>query len=186
VPSKQRPKRPRCSYREGTRPCRRLGSGNPPLCEDHILALKLPGRRSFSVSDLLDSAKDMLLGRVSVDTFKEVGIETARDWMASRLGDMDEDVPDQEMMQAMMDRIRHVERVAKNRANQIPAAPPPPRVQSINPRTVLGFPPEMPLTRELVKQRQRDLAHIYHPDKAGNVESMKMVNEATQKLLQSL
>lgn len=47
----------------------------------------------------------------------------------------------------------------------------------------MGFPPTAKLTRQLIKQRQRQLAALLHPDKGGSEEAMKRLNAATQRLL---
>ena len=42
------------------------------------------------------------------------------------------------------------------------------------------------LQRDTVKQVYRELAGIYHPDRGGNIEAMKAVNEFKERLLKSL
>lgn len=70
------------------------------------------------------------------------------------------------------------------------AAPPPsqpaPPSSSEDARTVLGFPPNAPLTRALIKQRQRALASMFHPDAGGSHEAMQRVNVAAEELLAQL
>lgn len=63
-----------------------------------------------------------------------------------------------------------------------PAAPRP------DPREVLGFEPSTPLTAELVRQRRKELAKIFHPDtgQAGSEAAMKRVNAAAEELLANL
>lgn len=55
-----------------------------------------------------------------------------------------------------------------------------------NPRVVMGFPPGAQLTRELVKERQRVLAGLWHPDKGGSTESMQRLNSAAEALLREI
>jgi hypothetical protein len=53
----------------------------------------------------------------------------------------------------------------------------------INPRVILGFPPEMKLTEKIIKERQRALAKLWHPDIGGSPEAMTRLNAATDMLL---
>lgn len=56
-----------------------------------------------------------------------------------------------------------------------------------DPRQVLGFPPDFPLTRELIKQRQRALSGLWHPDKpGGSTEAMQRLNAAADALLSEI
>jgi hypothetical protein len=56
-----------------------------------------------------------------------------------------------------------------------------------DPRVVLGFEPGETLTAARVKERKRQLAALFHPDKAGgSISAMKRVNEAADALLKSL
>lgn len=69
-----------------------------------------------------------------------------------------------------------------------PAPPPrPPEApKHDNPRTVLGFRDDEKLTKKSVKDRQRALAELFHPDKGGSVEAMQRVNAAAQLLLKEI
>lgn len=75
-----------------------------------------------------------------------------------------------------------------------PGAPPPPRPSSpppidpeIEARRILGFEPADRLTREMVVERKRALAKVFHPDlSTGSVEQMKRVNLAADVLLAKL
>jgi hypothetical protein len=68
------------------------------------------------------------------------------------------------------------------------AAPSPPPVppKREDPRTVLGFRDDDPLTKKVVKERQRALAELFHPDKGGSVAAMQRINEAVQELLREV
>lgn len=63
---------------------------------------------------------------------------------------------------------------------------PPPEVAKENPRDILGFGPEVKLTRAMVKERQRALAKLWHSDKGGSDKAMKRLNGAVQELLKGL
>lgn len=64
-----------------------------------------------------------------------------------------------------------------------PRAAPRPRPQPLNPYVVLGFNPNIPLTVEMVKERRKQLALLFHGDRGGFEESMKRVNAAADMLL---
>jgi hypothetical protein len=51
-------------------------------------------------------------------------------------------------------------------------------------RVVLGFGNTEPLTREKIKDRQRALARLIHPDAGGATDAMQRLNGATSVLLQ--
>lgn len=70
------------------------------------------------------------------------------------------------------------------RAPRAPSQPQQPRQE--DPRVILGFPPDAKLTPEIVKQRRKDLANLFHPDHGGSVEAMRRVNMAADALLASL
>lgn len=60
-------------------------------------------------------------------------------------------------------------------------APPKPAVE--DPRDVLGFGPEVKLTKALIKERKRALAALCHPDKGGSTKALQRINAAAEKLL---
>lgn len=54
-------------------------------------------------------------------------------------------------------------------------------------RQSLGFEPQQPLTVEIIKKRQRELARKYHPDRqGGSLDRMKNINAAADVLLKAL
>lgn len=68
-----------------------------------------------------------------------------------------------------------------------PEEPQAPQESKEDPRLVLGFEKDQELTAADVKARKRALAMIYHPDKAGgSARAMKRVNDAADRLLNSL
>jgi hypothetical protein len=73
-----------------------------------------------------------------------------------------------------------------------PAFPPapqpaPPPTPEGDPRIVLGFEPGDKLSKEIIKERKKALAALFHPDRpGGSTLAMKRVNEAADKLLCSL
>ncbi len=65
-------------------------------------------------------------------------------------------------------------------------APPPqrPQVPREDPRQVLGFGRDVKLTSQMIKERRRQLAMIFHGDRGGNDITMARVNAAADVLLQ--
>ena len=62
--------------------------------------------------------------------------------------------------------------------------PPPPKE---DPRQVLGFGPQVKLTVEIVKERRKQLAKVFHPDlMGGDNTAMQRVNSAAEVLLRDL
>ncbi len=58
--------------------------------------------------------------------------------------------------------------------------PPPPRAQPSDPYSTLHLLPSAPA--ELVKAAYRTLAQLHHPDRGGDEEEMKAINEAYRRL----
>lgn len=79
---------------------------------------------------------------------------------------------------------RLVEELAAARS-RVDKAPPP--VKKEDPRQVLGFGPAEKLSRKVIKDRQRALARIFHPDTgSGSVEAMQRLNAAADALLKTV
>lgn len=56
-----------------------------------------------------------------------------------------------------------------------------------DPRMILGFGPTVKLTEELIRERRKALAALYHPDhQNGSQEAMMRVNQAADALLNRL
>lgn len=159
----------------------RNGFGNPPLCRVHALELTLEGDeleidQQSPIHQFLDLA-DRLLSRNQDVIVKEVRTRFGS-YLAGRANEKN------------AKRISQEPRPPRNpRARPRPApsprrpSPPPPRD---DPRVVLGIPPSAPLTKELIKEKKRQLAKIYHPDAQGNPEAMRRVNKAADELLAML
>jgi hypothetical protein len=71
-------------------------------------------------------------------------------------------------------------------ADSSPPRPPPPPAPVESPLDVLGFGPSVKLTRALVKERQRELAKLFHPDRQGSTKALQRINGAAQALLRDL
>lgn len=92
------------------------------------------------------------------------------------------DLSEQRIRKAM------AERVAAPRVKAVPKRPPPPPppAPKESARQVLGFGPTEAVTAGQVKDRQRALAKILHPDKGGNTSAMQRINEAATALLKEI
>lgn len=78
-------------------------------------------------------------------------------------------------------------REAQQHAPRPQPAKPPPR-RRVDPRQVLCFPPDVPLSREQIRARRKQLAAVVHPDTGplGSEAHMKRINMAAQALLAKL
>lgn len=163
---KKRQPQSRCVYVEGRRQCVRAGSGDPPLCRVHELLLE--EEEEYDELDLLDDVAERINN----------GVEQ----IAERIrGFFSQGQPAPVFRPGARRSVPpptngHRQRTAP--ATKQPAE---------DPRFVLGFPPELKLTKEMVKDRKRQLAAVFHPDKpGGSVEAMKRVNTAADSLLKTL
>ena len=152
---------PRCVY------CGQPGLGDPPLCRDCYAGVN-DAEQGFEFNDLLQA----VLQHPQVDELFAALSRGAQDFVRRKVSEYG------------------------GYASEWPPRPPggEPRQQSSSPppspsedaRTVLGFPPEVTLTRAMVKQRQRALASMFHPDAGGSTAAMQRVNAAAEELLADL
>lgn len=178
-----------CTYYEDERRCRRRGTGNPCLCEEHRSALEIeaarprrPGERIMGVvlgalfgdaptdDELYEAAEEaatLLQGNAAVRARAAAAAAAAqRMWQARQAG-----------------------RSAPGARRQPPrpsSPPPPPPSPDIDARAVLGFTPREHLTVERVKARHRELVRKHHPDRGGSTSRMAEVNAAVDVLLAHL
>jgi hypothetical protein len=162
---------PQCAFREGTRRCRKNGTGNPPLCATHRLIVNEDvARQAQAAKAVFDVVQDFV---------KDPGAAVNRFFSSFRpnpVPNLDDDLDDD---------------VAPRRASprspppppRRPAPPPPPKDDA---RVVLGFPPDLKLTDAMIKERRRRLAAIMHPDANGSKETMQRINDAATALLAEL
>ncbi len=74
-----------------------------------------------------------------------------------------------------------------NKASAPPPKPvPPPAPPKESPRDVLGFDPKTKLTKAMVKERQRTLAKLWHPDHGGSTKALQRLNAAVAEILPTL
>lgn len=168
---------PRCAFQAGTPyQCPRSGIGNPPLCRRHytlVQQLEEEEPEEKYESDLLGDAMRMILGDPAVQDLLHRAKEALR--------------------QSGHNDPHYAEWPPRPPPSWNPAPrptpppPPPPRVpeppKAQDPRVVLGFAPDIKLTPQMVKKRHRELAALYHPDRGGSEEAMKLLNNAVERLL---
>jgi len=148
--------------------CRNPGIGNPPLCEKHYEVVYYADNSGDS-SNVIEEAVNLFVQHPRVqdviDRFGSV-LEEAMGGAAgaSRSPPYEAECPP---------------RPEGAHGSSRPTPEPP----GIDARTVLHFGPNEPLSRELIQQRRRQLAGIFHPDKGGSVEQMQNINNAAEELL---
>lgn len=173
-PAKRKKKSsPRCVYMEGTRRCTRVGHGDPPLCAAHELVLE---EEEYDELDLIDGVLEQV---------DEV-IERAADGIRRFFDQRRIQVPPMPILRPSGN--RRPQPPPENGNGHRRAAPPPEiKIPAEDPRLVLGFAPEARLTKDMIRERKRALAAVFHPDKpGGSVQAMQRVNAAADKLLKSL
>ena len=152
---------PACVY------CGQPGLGDPPLCRRCYTGVQDDGPSYFN--DLLHE----VLNHPRVDELFDAMTRGAQDFVKRKVNEFG------------------------GRPSECPPRPPdappppppsaaPPPSPSADARTVLGFDPGCDLTVSMVKQRQRALASMFHPDAGGCTESMQRVNVAAEELLAEL
>lgn len=186
----------RCSYRDEEGRCYRNGSGNPPLCRAHAIAVVAENEIGEEFPEWMQWGIEFIDRRVSQSN--DPVVVNIRERLGSLLTDMAggsvaERIASEAEARARSRYARQRE-AASGYAQSPPPPnpphsppPPPPEPESReDPRVVLGFAPDLKLTRAMVKERQRELAKYYHPDKNGNNAGMQRINEAVSRLLAEL
>lgn len=191
----------RCAYRDSrNRACGKAGSGNPPLCQHHAALLE----DEVEFNPLDSPVFDAVVGRVMEHPRVGGALDSlggAFDRFAKFVDRVASNDP-QEQEAAFADARAAGQRFnawraqrqakAQQRPRQAPPPrrppPPPPKPPSPmdDPRVVMGFAPGVKLTKAMVKERQRELAKIHHPDRGGHPEAMKRLNVAADALLKEI
>lgn len=199
----------------GGRPCLRDGEGNPPLCERHEAAVygDEPTQGEEILDDFLDDLAENpqvqdALGRVSgfIDRFAHLvdRVSAPKDrgdrraavkeaWNATRTATQSAAGRFQSARKTNgHSEAPHPPKGAPRGAQPPPRPrqPPPPKphpVDKIGPaRVVMGFPANLKLTPELIKERRKQLALIFHPDRGGSPDGMSKINAAADLILKDL
>lgn len=143
--------------------------GDPPLCMEHSGLFEMLGDGApESIGELAGRVLDMPVVQDMFDRFAgRVESFFQRD---AKYHYLDQHIPPPQPRQART-----------QRPASAPAAP-----KRENPRVVLGFGSQVKLTTDMVKQRRRELATLWHPDRGGSTEALQKVNEAADALLKQL
>ena len=168
----------RCAYAAAGRRCRRVGFGDPPLCRAHALAVQLEMEANDPMGRLFEAA-DRWLSRQPMLRDIGAGLGEA---LNTKTGGMLRERVVQLETQLQQARMREAQQRGQNgpkRAKQ-PS-------RRVDPRQILCFPPDIPLSRDQVKERRKQLAALVHPDKPlGSEAAMKRINLAADALLAKL
>lgn len=196
------PQTARCRYvDDGGGRCRRVATVSGGFCRQCAVALELDLERG-SGADRLIGTMDRILAR------------GARDPALSQLGAFFGGVLGATLIhrappafqQPLRQAASVVEAQVRARARAAAAAQPPPgapraappppkpptaaeekRAAILAARVVMGFEPDEKITVELVKERKRALAGVFHPDRQhGSTKQMQRVNGAADVLLAAL
>ncbi len=176
MPAAPRRATSRCAYADAGRRCRRVGFGDPPLCRAHALAVQLEMEATDPMGRLFEAA-DRWLSRQPVLRDLGAGLGEA---INAKTGGMLRERVEQLEAQLQQARMREAQQHVPR-----PQAPKPRR--RLDPRQVLCFPPDLPLSRDQIKERRKQLAALVHPDKPlGSEAAMKRINLAADALLAKL
>lgn len=194
------PQRKRCTYEERGRRCTKGGSGDPQLCRAHHELLEDEGEPRSAFASVL--GKFVSGKRVSRDDLADVISEAVGGRSARQVV---EDFARQagtdpsHFVRQQAEQARRVMEQAQARARAARGTPPPrqaPRQAPRSPqddaiyraRVTLGFSGQyLLLDRQTIKDRQRELAKKFHPDrKGGSTAKMQEINQAVDILLKSV
>lgn len=198
MPQPQKSRRvEQCVYKEDGRRCRRSATGNPALCNPHRIAVVEAARQEQAApagEKVYSLLEKIFTGRkVNRRAVEDAAREAAGiwDWYQTqvRQGHVqpgpvppvdDEGAPRQ-----------NGHRWWDPLINQQRRPPPDPRIAERKAarqraRVTLGFTPTEPLSEDVLKKRQRELARKHHPDRGGSVTKMQEINAAVDVLLEEL
>lgn len=167
----------KCSYyNERGKRCGKKGTGNPPLCSAHMDALDL--EPAFDEDDPLN----MVMGRVIEHPGVQQVLNSFQGYLDTIAWNLDR------ASRVVPPPPRQAPKNGQHTPPRRPAPPPPaPKPQNgLSERIILGFGPHVVLTAALVKERRRELAKLYHPDRGGSHEALARVNDAADRLLKNL
>lgn len=183
MPTRRASRSSQCVYKESGRRCRRSGTGEPPICAAHQIAFAEAAQQQQrpargAIYDLFES---VLLGK------KVTRKKAEKAWG--------------EFGQILDDTIRtQVPNFVPPPGFQPPpnwmprqAQPPPEDPQVLEAKRefaaakrLLGFADTQPITADDVRERKKQLARKYHPDRpGGSLETMQKINAACDVLLRA-
>lgn len=153
------------------------------FCRHHALALELELEEESPLDRLFEMADRALAGRLRKDEIASAISGMVGGWV----GQMMKGVP---MPPGMIPPGGIPTSGAGPRAPRPPPPrpPPDPQIEARRlARITLGFDETEKLTKELVKDRKRALARVFHPDTGkGSVAHMQRINQAADLLLKEI
>jgi len=174
-----------CVYSEGNRRCRRTGTGDPPVCNAHKIAYVEAARKATSrrPGDAIYNLFDTFLSGKKVTRKK---IKNAWDDLGDIIGDPN--------VRSKFTPPNGWQPPPGWTQRQAPTGQPPPedprvaeaRREFLLAKRVMGFAESEPITADQVKDRRKELARRYHPDRpGGSVDKMQQINAAADVLLRA-
>lgn len=187
----------RCTYKEGGRRCAFDGTGDPPVCDPHRVALAEAARIKPPARVLLDTLGDWLSGK---PINREATIGAAEDFLSQWVGNIGGDYrPDMRSGESEDSVHRRAQPGARPWNWNIPHAAGGQQRQQQQPdpqrdlararqaaRQVMGFAPNEVLDEAKIKVRHRELVKANHPDRGGSTKRMAIINAARDVLVESL
>lgn len=179
--AKARSKRPpQCAYKEGRARCPRNGTvetqGELPLCAAHRMLLK----------DQMTEDSGSALGGLLADLF--TGKKITQDQVANAIRDFGAGArvratvngqPVGPLPQARARQPPPVDPEQARRAHEARQA----ALAKAKALATMRFPTGAKPTPEEIKDRKRELAKLYHPDRGGSTAAMAAINDAADVLL---
>ncbi len=187
----------RCRYQDGRGQCRRKGTGEDSLCAQHrawspglgtqlgsIVDQLLAGERptEAQIDQMIAGVAGKIMGRpMTVDDVRGVRSQFGASSGPSA------DLPQQDWYREAYLRAQQAAQQARARMDpeaQRAAHEKRQRLQQITiARATMGFTPKEPITKEMLKDRYRELARKLHPDlNGGSHDPMTKLNAAMEVL----
>lgn len=182
------PQTERCRYQtrhEGR--CRRVATVEGGFCRHHALALELELDRESPLDRLLEIADRAIAGRLRQDQVAQMIGGVVGGW----IGEVMQGVPLPSMRPPGRIGLGQAQRPGQAQAPRSRPRPAPavdPAIEARRQaRITLGFEEHERITAEMVKERKRALARVFHPDTGkGSVAHMQRINQAADVLLAGL
>lgn len=184
------PRQPRCAYREGRQQCRRIGYGNPPLCDPHRALIEDQANAPSLAASLGTIVGKFIRGEpITKDDLRGAFVDGMRGGVRRHDDPRADDPraarePVGDGFDWAYEQLKR--RQAQQQAEAAAAAARAAAALETTKKAIreLGFKPNQTLTIEMVNKRRRELARKHHPDRpGGSVEKMQKVNAAADHLV---
>lgn len=148
------------------------------FCRHHALALELELDRESPLDRILEIADRALAGQLRKDQVAQAISGMVGGWVGQMMQGIPQPQPRQRIAGA----------APPPRARPQAPPPPDPAIEAKRQaRITLGFEEGERITADMVKERKRALARVFHPDTGkGSVAHMQRINQAADLLLQGL